>query len=293
MTGRPTTPRPGPAVVISASAFQVAWAELRLGPPPVVLHVPARGVLARERALVVADAWEELERLGLASRRRLDPVLEDALVMLARPRHAVDARIGTGGRGEARVLAAASGEVGVLAVLHEASLRLRHVSGAELGWQAVALLADRPPGPGEAVSAPRDAIDFAVVRAGPSAAAFAEGLIRRGVLAADARRLARMVGGVRRRGQFGVAVVDRHGRRRRAPRVVAFHDTAHGRYLVEERAGADGRRWTTVAPADNACLARRVRDLLDRARHLSEGRPVEGAMMPRPWRARVWPRNRT
>ncbi|WP_159447673.1 ESX secretion-associated protein EspG [Streptoalloteichus hindustanus] len=262
--------------MISASAYQVAWSALRLGPPPVVLHVPPRGFLAEERAVVVADAWAELERLGLAARHRLDPVLGDALAVLADPRQAVDARIGTVDRGEVRALVATSGEIGVVAVLHDSALRLRYLYDGALGREAVGLLAEHPAGPGRPVSAPRAAIDLAARCAGPSPTAFARGLVRQGVGAADARGLARMVGGARRRGQFGAAVLDRHGRRRRASRVVAFHDTADGRYLVEERSAADGRRWATVAPTDNACLARHVQDLLDTTRRLAEGRAVGG-----------------
>ena len=49
----------------------------------------------------------------------------------------------------------------------------------------------------------------------------------------------------------------------RAGRVVAFYDNDTGRYLLQLGRNVDGRQWATVAPADNALLGERVRELLD------------------------------
>jgi hypothetical protein len=77
-----------------------------------------------------------------------------------------------------------------------------------------------------------------------------------------------MIEGTRRRGQFGAAVRDREGHRTAARRVVAFHNTDKGRYLMVDRRTADGRVWTTVAPATEQLLAEHIEAMLAR---LAEG----------------------
>ena len=45
-------------------------------------------------------------------------------------------------------------------------------------------------------------------------------------------------------------------------RVLAWFDTATGRYLSLSRAGTDGREWVTVAPADPATLRTRLGEMV-------------------------------
>ena len=45
-------------------------------------------------------------------------------------------------------------------------------------------------------------------------------------------------------------------------RVLAWFDTATGRYLSLSRAGTDGREWVTVAPADAATLRTRLGEMV-------------------------------
>ena len=254
--------RTGAEVVLSTSAYEVAWVHAGLGEMPIVIYVPPRGFEPGQRQAVIRDGFAELQRLGLADRGRLHPDLADSLALLARPRHAVDLRMGTDD-GEVRALAAAAGDLGVLAQLAGGRLRLRPVRGSSIVREIVALLPDHPAGPGTAVSLPRDQIEPAARAAGSSPYAFADALIQDGTAIGTARALARMIDGPIRRGQFGAAVRDRDGTRRPAPRVVAFHDTQRGRFLIEEKRSPDGRIWTTVAPADSQRLGQHLARLLD------------------------------
>jgi hypothetical protein len=49
---------------------------------------------------------------------------------------------------------------------------------------------------------------------------------------------------------------------KRRSRVLAWFDTAGGRYLSVSRAGTDGREWVTVAPADAKTLRTRLAEMV-------------------------------
>jgi len=263
-------------ITLTASTFEVAWEHAKLGEMPIVLYVPPAGFQEWERAEVVRRAWDELDGAGLAHRGRLDAALVGMLELLSAPRRAVDARLALGKAGarpsgagvphnaaEIRGLAAATGDNGVLARLADGKLTMRPVFGSGLAREIVSLLPEHPAGPGSSVSLSREQVDPAARAAGPSLYGFAELLREAGVPGDQARTLVRMIEGTRRRGQFGAAVRDRDGRRHAARRVVAFHDTDRGRYLMVDRATADDRVWTTIAPATAQLLAEHIQAMLD------------------------------
>lgn len=254
-------------VTFSASTFEVVWEHSKLGDMPIVLYVPPTGFLEWERDEVVRDAWAELERKGLAQYGRPTDRLTELLAVLARPRQAVDARIALGKAGtkgsEIRGMAAARGDDGVLATLADGTVTIRTVFGTGIARSIVSLLPEQDAGPGVSVAVSREHIDPAAKRAGSSLYGFAEDLVERGVPGDQARMLVRMIEGTKRRGQFGAAVLDRDGRRRAAPRAVAFHDNDKGRYLMEDKVTSDGRVWTTVTPASQQLIVQRVQALLD------------------------------
>jgi hypothetical protein len=264
----------GTGVTLTASAFEVAWEHAKLGEMPIVLYVPPAGFQEWERADVVRQAWDELDGAGLAQHGRLGDALAGMLALLSAPRRSVDARLALGtadkppkgvppGRAEVRGMAAARGDDGVLARLADGKLTLRPIFGSGLCREIVTLLPEQPAGPGSSVSISREQLDPAARAAGSSLYGFAERLIEAGVPGDQARTLVRMIDGTRRRGQFGAAVGDRDGHRHAARRVVAFHDTDGGRYLMVDRTTADGRVWTTVTPATAQLLAEHIQALLD------------------------------
>lgn len=254
-------------ITLAASTFEVAWAHAEIGEMPIVLYVPPAGFQEWERAEVVRTAWDELERVRVARHGQLDPEFRRMLEVLARPRRAVDARLALGRAGapgtEVRGMAAANGDSGVLARFAGGKITLKQVFGSGLCREIVGLLPEEPAGPGISVSVSRDLIEPAAKAAGSSLYGFAERLIEAGVPGDQARTLVRMIEGTRRRGQFGAAVRDREGRRHSATRVLAVHDTAGGRYLMEDRRTQDGRVWTTVTPASPHLIADHLQKLLD------------------------------
>jgi hypothetical protein len=254
-------------LTLTASTFEVAWEHGKFGEMPIVLYVPPAGFQEWERAEVVRKAWDELERLGVARFGRLDDEVLAMLGVLARPRRAVDARLAFGRAGvkgsEVRGMAGAIGDRGVLAKLADGTVTLRSIYGSSLSREIVGLLPPAPAGPGSSVAVARELIEPAARAAGSSLYGFAERLVEAGVPGDQARTLVRMIDGTKHRGQFGAAVLDREGRRNAARRVIAFHDTDNGRYLMEDRKTNDGRLWTTVTPATEQFIADHVQTLLD------------------------------
>jgi len=248
-------------VSFAVSAYQVAWEHLDLGPMPIVLYVPPEGARSADRTRVREVAWTELRARELAEGDRLRPWFAEALRLLAGATWSVDIRFGIG-RDAVRGLAAARDQQAVLATLAPETLRLRLIEHGALAEEAVGLLPPHPAGPGSALSLPVGDVDVAAHGAGSSLYSLADHLVGHGVPQDQARSLVEMTAGTFRRGQFGATMLDSHGRRHRLPRAVAVHDTPAGRYLIEQRSAANGRQWTTVAPADAARLGRAVRDLL-------------------------------
>lgn len=73
---------------------------------------------------------------------------------------------------------------------------------------------------------------------------------------------ARLAGQPRLRGgQLAANSRSELGARRRSP-VLAWFDTATGRYLSLSRPGPDGREWVTVAPADAKTLRTRLSEMV-------------------------------
>jgi hypothetical protein len=248
-------------VSLGVSAYQVAWEHLDLGSMPIVLYVPPEGARSDDRGRVRESAWAELRARELAEGSRLETWFADALRLLAGARWSVDVRFGIG-REAVRGLAAARDEHAVLATLTPDTLRLRLIDHGALADEAVGLLPPHPAGPGTAVSLPVGDVDVAAHDAGSALYSLADHLVGHGVPEDQTRTLVEMTAGTFRRGQFGATLLDGHGRRYRLPRALAVHDTPAGRYLMEQRSAANGRQWTTVAPADGARLARGVRALL-------------------------------
>ncbi|WP_024875668.1 ESX secretion-associated protein EspG [Saccharomonospora piscinae] len=251
----------GGGVVLSTLEFDVLWEHLGLPRRHVALDVPSPGRTHRERAGFAEQAWESLSGRGLVRGRDVPPELADLLHLLVRPRVSVDVWAWTDRRISG--LAASSGREAVLGVVDGDELWLLPARESALVESAVSVAGELAPGVGCSVSVPHDVLTDADADARGDAKALVTALEDRGVDLWQAQELAGMLFGMTARGQFGAQRLDRDGRARRAGRVVAFHDTDAGRYLVQVVPGGDGRDWATVTPADNALLAQRVWELLD------------------------------
>jgi len=250
-----------PAATLSRSEFEVVWSVLGLGPLPFPLAGPA-GV---DRSRPSKDAlFAGLAARGLAVGGRLHDEWVDCLVALARPERSVDAVGGIGHR-LAAVGASARGKA-ALAVLDRGAIVLAPIRAGSLVESVVALLPTVPAGPGHELAVPLDAVHRFMAADGteetgrhgdrsPDRRALTEA----GVEMADATLLVNLAEDRLRGGQFGVNVADsRSGVLYRAVPVVSWFDTGDGRYLMTN----DGVT-LTIAPADSAQIAVRLREVLE------------------------------
>ncbi|MFC7340827.1 ESX secretion-associated protein EspG [Saccharopolyspora griseoalba] len=259
--------RPGAeadSIYLSALEFDVACeAEKLTDRRHIVLDVPSPGATHTERARLVAGAWDELRRRGLAeaARDRLDVEFADLLALLDRPERGIDLRIWADR--SIRALACASAGAGVLVIVDGDLVEIAPIRGGSLAAAAVSVAGELPPGPGRAVSLPNDVLrEAAKVSGTADQLALTDELRALGVPHGDAADVANMSAGMAVRGQLGAEANPGRGKPERAGRVVAFHDTDRGRYLHVVRRTGDGRAWSTIAPADSARLTEYARELL-------------------------------
>lgn len=251
------------SVVLSALEFDVVWESLRLPARHVVLDVPSPGVTRNQRAELVDGAWAGLHERGLADRGHVDSGLADRLALLAYPERSVDGWVWTDR--EIRGLAAQSGRDALLGVVDRGEVWLIPARESSLAEAAVSMAGECPAGRGRSVNVPLDVLRAADQAVGGDAKALVVELTDRDVPLGKAQILGTMFADMTGRGQFGAQRAASGRGTRRAERVVAFHDTVHGRYLYLTRPSADGQVWATVTPADNRALASAVWELLAEA----------------------------
>ncbi len=225
----------------------------------VAIDVPSPGMTYTERSVLVAGALRQLELRGLVRRGRALPELGDQLALLAHARTTIDAWVWADR--EIRALAVANSDQAALAVVDADQVWLIPARVTALPEAAVSVAGECPAGPGRSVSVPTDVLVAADGKAGGEPQNLVTPLQKAGLPLYEAQTLAAMFVGIGVRGQFGLERLNQ--RRQRASRVVAFHDTAQGRYLHVAKPSNDGEMWSTVAPADNARLAAAVGELLD------------------------------
>jgi hypothetical protein len=243
-------------VVLSTAEFDVLWESERLPARHVALDGPSPGLTTAARAELVARVWAALAERGLAEGGRAEPELAERLALLAHPQRSVDAWLWADR--EVRALAAMSGEQAMLGVVDRNQVWLIPARDTAFVPTAVSVAGECPAGDGHGVTVPLDLLRAADAEVNGDPRALIMALERRGVPLAQAQELGRMFTGITLRGQFGAERTPRGARRRRADRVVAFHDNEQGRYLFLTRPG-----WATVTPADNARLAAAVSELFD------------------------------
>ncbi|MCK2243841.1 MULTISPECIES: ESX secretion-associated protein EspG [unclassified Crossiella] len=249
-------------MVLTATEFEVVWAQLALGEPPLALELPSFGATDSERGMLTSLAMDSLRQRGLADRIGPTSGLSDTCLGLTRYDWSLDARLWTGEL--LRAFGAARGESGTLAVRIGDTVHLTRLPDYLLPTDLATLGGGTPSGPGEALSVRGESLDAAARAAGADPVAFAEVLIQRGETPPVARELARRCAGAGWWGQFGCTVRDRFGSTRRATRVVAFHDVpGRGRYLVLRRVETGGVVWVTVLPGGSRQLVAQLIALRD------------------------------
>lgn len=248
----------GEPITLTPLEFDVLWEHLDLGDMPLILKVPSPGQTNTERAQLVDRAWQSLEAKGLGRRIGLDPQLAGLLRLISRPQREVDGRLWLGR--SVRLLAAADGEAGVLAIQESDRLIFRRADGYGLPRHALSVLPQEKAGPGYSVTLPTKDFENAAHEA-KAPREFEAALRRNGLRQQDAETLREMIGDVIQQGQFGAAARDKWGRRIRTSRVISFFDTEAGRYLQVRKESGGGEAWTTISPADHKRLLQHLTEL--------------------------------
>ncbi|TDV50670.1 ESX secretion-associated protein EspG [Actinophytocola oryzae] len=247
-------------VVLSKLEFDVLWESEKLPAKHEALTVPSPGRTHTERRRLVARAFADLERRGLAERERAVPDLVDQLNLLAHHQLAIDSWVWTDHRISS--LAVVAGSTALLCAVDGPEVWLIPARETSIAAAAVSIAGEVIAGPGRSVSVPTDVLGAADAEARGDARAFAASLTNKGIAGTDAKTMADMVRDMNVRGQFCVTRLQRDQRMVRADRVVAFHDTPRGRYVHLAKPNNDGRMWSTVTPADSRRLASCVQELM-------------------------------
>jgi hypothetical protein len=231
-------------------------------------ELPYAGHTDAERRRLAEAVVRDLDRRGLAHRGRLEPEVEDALVLLGRaPLSASLVLAARNGRGEVTARIASNGRQALLVAQHGTVLRVDYVRPTGVVGALVGLVPDARPIRGRAVTFPRD--DPAASLAGrhrdpdednggslmrearPATSAYVQ---ERQLASAMAQRPRR------RAGTVSVVSRDRHGRERQGSMLV-WHDTDDGRYLIYHTTSSDGVEWVSYTPADNVRVAQQLGQL--------------------------------
>ena len=251
--------------------FDFLWEAVDLGEPPYPLRVKSHGTTMDERAALRQRANNELRARGLRDDYgRLEPHVEEWLAALARPTLSIDAlHIPDYQQPPVAILAASDGQSGVIAIQDNDGIWIRPTYAEGLASSVVELL---PPGPRgteasvtlpveEALRIPPNRVPVTI--GGGEASPRSRRRTSLSERVADPREAyARLAGQPRLRGgQLAANSRSELGGRRRSP-VLAWFDTASGRYLSLSRAGTDGREWVTVSPADAKTLRGRLAEMV-------------------------------
>ncbi|WAL69972.1 ESX secretion-associated protein EspG [Amycolatopsis cynarae] len=261
----------GKAEFFTPVTFDFLWEEGGLGELPYPLRVRSHGETEAQRVSLRERARQELKARGLHDHfGRLEPHVEDWLTVLSRPLLRIDAlHIPDYQAPPVGILAASDGRTGVIAIQNADGIWLRPTFAEGLASAVVDLLPPGTRGTEASITLPvAEALRIPPNRVAVPAGGGAEEprSRRRSPLSdqvADPREsYARLAGQPRLRGgQLAANSRNELSGWRRSP-VLAWFDTASGRYLSLARPGADGREWVTVAPADTKTLRTRLTEMV-------------------------------
>jgi len=259
----------GNRITLSLLAVDTIRQHLRIRLPE-ALPVPSHGEDMDERAVLLRRGWDEIIARGLGRPGGvLDPWLEDAFALLARPQISVHAYFSEHREERRSVFVAMYGQFGALATVRDGEFVLEDLYPASAPRALVAMLPERPAGRGMSVTLPTDQLRAAAgqVSGAGSPTAVRGALRATGMRDDEAEFVAEALTAERTGGgQIGAKHHDRIvGRTMRVPFTVDYIDTARGRYLVQHKPGPDGRRWCTFAPGDRNRLIGQVGELIQAA----------------------------
>ena len=262
-------------------AFDFLWESMGIGELPYPLQVRSHGATEDERVSLRHRVQAELKARGIRDRQgRLEPQVEEWLILLARATLSIDAQhIPDFRQPPIAVLAGTDGRAGVVAIQDVNGIWLRSAPADGLVSAIIDVLPAGRRGSEASITLPLDeALHTAPIRVPVSAGsqqadAPADGKARRRErterpslserITADPREAyGKLAGQPRLRGgQLAANSRNGLGGKQRS-RVLAWFDTATGRYLSLARAGTDGREWVTISPAEPKTLRIRLGEMV-------------------------------
>lgn len=247
----------------SPIAFDFLWEQLGAGELPYPLQLVSHGRTESERRALRQRAEDEFAARGIEG----SPV-EGWVDLLGRASTSVDALfIPEFQHPPVGAFAASDGTQAVLAVQNRDGIWLRPIYPDGLASAVVDLLPQAQRGSEASITLPLDdALRARPDRTGALAGKAAEGGRKRGSLpertANPREAYSQLIAQPRLRGgQLAANSRDEVGYKQRSP-VLAWFDTATGRYLSTSGTGVDGSEWVTVAPADAKTLRSRLAELV-------------------------------
>jgi ESX secretion-associated protein EspG len=242
---------------LSLPALDVLWEDLKLGGIPFPLEVGSYGDTTEERGRIKAAVYEQLEQRGLAEGGTATAELSGTLRLLAAPKISIDlvALNELTDKQPIRAVVAARVQRAVLAVQGELAVTVTRVRETAIVGSIVDLLPPNRSGPGQSITLPGSAVGgrhrrpAGVLETATAAPEHVDAILERPTI---------------RAGSIGIMLRDDQGKVQRLPGI-GFFDTDQGRYATTVKRGSDGEDWTTLAPADNARIARRLAETLVQA----------------------------
>ncbi|MEU3272743.1 ESX secretion-associated protein EspG [Saccharomonospora sp. NPDC006951] len=230
--------------------FDFLWEAIGAGELPYPLNVRSHGETRGERSALRRRAEADLAARGI-----LDSLVPEWLRMLARPSVSVDAlHIPEFRAPTVAALTASNGGGAVVAIQNRDGVHLRPIYPEGVVSAIVDLLPVCSRGAESSCTLPMER----AMRTSPAAGDTAP----RGRDADPGDTFARLLAQPRwRGGQLAANSRDDLGKKRRSP-VLAWFDTATGRYLSLSSRGPDGTEWVTVSPADARTLRTRLGEML-------------------------------
>ncbi|WP_158887553.1 ESX secretion-associated protein EspG [Amycolatopsis anabasis] len=262
-------------------AFDFLWEAMGAGDVPYPLQVRSHGATEDERIALRQRTNAELKARGIRDfQGRLEPHVEDWLALLARPAISIDAlHIPDYQAPPIGILAASDGRNAVLAIQDAEGIWIRPAFAEGIASAVVDLLPPGRRGSEASITLPlADALRTQPIRSAVPAAVGGEPdgdekkarrapakprtSLSEKVTTDPREAYAKLAGQPRLRGgQLAANSRNSLGGKRRSP-VLAWFDTATGRYLSLSRAGTDGREWVTVSPADPKTLRSRLGEMV-------------------------------
>ncbi len=243
---------------LSLAAVDILLEQLGLGRAPAPFEVPHVGTTHEQRGMIREAVLRDLGGRGIWQRGRLDADVELALATFVRGGLVITAAAQLDDR-QLFARVASNGQYAVLARQDENLLVFSDVRPTGIVPAIVDLLPLTPAAPGQSVTIARPASRPKQPRRDDAYDPFADvGGPRSQASSPQMRMVERIFEKPRTRiGQFTPYVRGRDGRPAGLTSL-AWFDTEAGRYLMSSRDAADGQRWLTYAPADNARLAQQL-----------------------------------